>query len=73
MAIAFIGCTAETEKEQTADELLKEILEEQEEFVTDYIEKDPPEAGSQKELMLGTWYKESDDMEIVLSKDRYIS
>lgn len=73
IAIALIGCSSEAEEEQTADDLMKEILEEQEEFVTDFVEKDPPAEGSQKELILGTWYDATSDLEMNISKDRYIS
>lgn len=73
LSLALVGCGAEAEEEQTPHDLMQEILEEQEAFVTDYEEKAPPSIGSQKEMLLGTWYMETNDVEIILSKDRYIS
>jgi len=68
-----MSCAGEVEEEKSMYEILDEIHEENEKLETDYIPKDPPEAGSLKELLLGVWENEEKDLETHLSKDRYVS
>lgn len=64
--------TQENEENSPTD-LFNEIMEENEVIKTDFEEKDPPIEGSVKDQLLGIWYSETSDIEIHLSKDRYIS
>lgn len=72
-ALFLISCAGEEEPEQSTQEMLDEIWEENDELVTDFIPKDPPAAGSMKELLLGVWENEEKDLETHLDKDRYVS
>lgn len=69
----LIACSGEGEEEKSTSEILEEMMEENEVLETDFEEKDPPEPGSTKEILLGVWFSDSSDIETHLSKDRYIS
>ena len=63
----------ETNIEQDPLNQLYDELEAKQEVITDFIEKDPPTVGSTKELLLGEWHGDSNDVDVSLSKDRYVS
>lgn len=71
--LLILSCSGEVEEEKSAFEILDEIHEENQQLETNYIPKDPPEAGSMKELLLGIWENDEKDLETHLTKDRYVS
>lgn len=71
--LLVLSCSGEVEEEKSAYEILDEIHEENQQLETNYIPKDPPEAGSMKELLLGIWENDEKDLETHLTKDRYVS
>jgi len=70
----LIACGGEeTNTEKDPLDQLQEDLEANQEVITDFVEKNPPTAGSTKELLLGEWHGDSNDVDVSLTKDRYVS
>jgi hypothetical protein len=69
----LISCGGEEETQKSPLEEHLDKLEEEQEVITDFIEKDPPAAGSTKELLLGEWHGDSNLVDVSLTKDRYVS